>query len=82
MEKPLNIEITEIFMAKAGRGMKGFDKCFHGTIKRSTDENGNPVVFGKINVNDTIIEASAKDQWVLGDILDEMVLEVLSGERV
>jgi len=82
MEKPLNIEITEIFMAKAGRGMKGFDKCFHGTIKRSTDENGNPVVFGKINVNDTIIEASAKDQWELGDILDEMVLEVLSNEGV
>ena len=82
MEKPLNIEITEIFMAKAGRGMKGFDKCFHGTIKRSTDENGNPVVFGKINVNDTTIEASAKDQWELGDILDEMVLEVLSNEGV
>jgi len=82
MEKPLNIEITEIFMAKAGRGNKGFDRCFHGTIKRSADENGNPVVFGKIKVNDTIIEASAKDQWELGDKLDEMVLEVLSNERV
>ena len=26
------IELTEIFMAKAGKGNAGFDKCFHGKI--------------------------------------------------
>jgi len=57
----MNIEITEIFMAKEGKN--GWDNCFHGTIKRSTDENGNPIVYGKIKVNDQIIQASAKDQW-------------------
>lgn len=76
MEKRMNIEITEIFMAKAGRN--GWDNCFHGTIKRSNDENGNPIVYGKIKVNDQIIQASAKDQWELGEKLDDLVLYALN----
>jgi len=76
MEKPINIEITEIFMAKAGKN--GWDNCFHGTIKRRVDKNGNPIVYGKIKVNDQIIEATAKDQWELGEKLDEMVLFALN----
>jgi len=64
-------------MAKAGKGNSGFDRCFHGTIRREHDENGNPIVYGKIKVNDCIIYASAPDQWELGDKLDEMVLLIL-----
>ena len=71
MEKQLNIEITELFMAKAGKN--GWDKCFHGTIKRCRDEHGNPIVYGKIKVGERTIQASAKDQWELGEKLDEMV---------
>ena len=69
------LEIKEIFMAKAGK--HGWNRCFHGTIKRSRDAEGNPRVFGKIKVNDTYIEATARDQWELGDKLDELVLFVL-----
>ena len=65
-------------MAKAGKGKASWDNCFHGTIKRSTDENGDPIVFGRIKVNDQIIEATAKDQWELGEKLDEMVLVILN----
>ena len=72
----MNIEITEIFMAKAGKN--GWDNCFHGTIKRSTDENGNPIVYGKIKVKNQIIQASAKDQWEPGEKLDELVLFALN----
>jgi len=75
MRKEIKIQITEIFMAKAGKN--GWDRCFHGTIRRERDADGNPVVFGKIKVNDTIIEASAKDQWELGEKLDDMVLMIL-----
>lgn len=75
MEKSPRILITEIFMAKAGKN--GWDRCFHGTIRRETDANGNPVVIGKIKINDGYIIASAKDQWELGDKLDLMVLMVL-----
>ena len=74
-KKDLKLEITEIFMAKAGK--RGWDRCFHGTIKRETDENGNPVVRGKIWVNDGYIYAQAEDQWELGDKLDELVLMIL-----
>jgi hypothetical protein len=75
------VEITEIFMAKAGIGMKGYDRCFHGTIKRESDENGNPIVRGKIlvknNVHNGYIYAMAEDQWKLGDKLDELVILVV-----
>jgi len=77
MNKKDRYEITEIFMAKAGIGNSGFDRCFHGTIRRDQDENGNPIVFGKIKVNDCFIFASASDQWELGEKLDEMVLLIL-----
>ena len=81
MEKKMNIEITEIFMAKAGKGKASWDNCFHGTIKRCRDENDNPIVYGKIKVNDQIIQASAKDQWELGEKLDELVLFELNRDK-
>jgi len=75
MKKELKIEITELFMAKAGKN--GWDRCFHGTIRRERDADGNPVVHGKIKVNDSYIYATAKDQWELGELLDDMVLMIL-----
>jgi len=77
MKKELKVEMSEIFMAKCGIGNKGFDRCFHGTIRRERDENENPVVFGDIKVNDGYILANAKDQWELGEKLDQMVMMIL-----
>ena len=74
MKKKNDIEITELFMAKAGND---WNRCFHGTIRRERDENGNPVVYGKIKINDGYICAMASDQWELGEKLDELVLMVL-----
>ena len=51
-----------------------FTRCFHGTIKREKTEDDKPVVRGKIKVNDGFIWAEAADQWILGEMLDEMVL--------
>lgn len=79
--KKMKVEITEIFMAKAGLGMKGFDRCFHGTIKRENDINENPIVRGKILVKNKhhngYIYATAEDQWKLGDKLDELVVFII-----
>jgi hypothetical protein len=72
MKKELKIEIIEIFMAKAGKN--GWDKCFHGTIRRKCDVNGNPFVIGRIKINDGYIIANAKDQWELSEKLDQLVL--------
>jgi hypothetical protein len=74
-KKKIEIELTELFMAKCGR--KGWDRCFHGTIRREQDKNGNPVVYGKIKVGEGYIIASARDQWILGEQLDEMVELIL-----
>jgi len=73
MKKQGKIELTEIFMAKKGKGKKGFDNCFHGTIRR-----GDGIVWGNIKVNDGYVIASGKDQWDLGDKLDELVIANLT----
>lgn len=78
MSKPLNIEITELFMAKAGND---FNRCFHGTIKRGYDDNESPVVYGKIKVNNGFIYAQAEDQWELGEKLDELVFYILEYQQ-
>lgn len=69
------LEITELFMAKAGR--HGWDRCFHGTIRREIDAGGNPICFGRIKVLESVIYAMANDQWKLGEKLDELVLMIL-----
>ena len=69
------LKITEIFMAKCGE--KGWDRCFHGTIKRLKDENDIPYVFSRIKVNNGFICSRASCQWELGDRLDIIVKMVL-----
>lgn len=76
-KKPDNIQITELFAAKAGRGMKGFDRHFIGIIKRKKTEEGEDFVFSRIRVNDGYIYSAAKDQYVLGDNLDQLVILIL-----
>jgi hypothetical protein len=69
-----NLNLTELFMAKAG---DDWNRCYYGTIRRSHDENGNPIVYGKIKIGNEFIYATAADQWELGKKLDEMVLLIL-----
>ena len=68
-------ELTELFMAKAGK--TGWDRCYHGTIKRETDDEGKLFVFSRIKVNQGNICSRASDQWILGEKLDDMVLMIL-----
>lgn len=84
MKKQLKVEITELFMAKAD-----WKRCFHGTIKREKDENGNLVLSGKIYVKtdrfNEVIFAKVCDptkkprdlQDQLGEQLDNMVKLIL-----
>ncbi len=68
------IQITELFMAKAGND---WSRCYYGTIRRETDDEGNPVVYGKIKIGEGYIIARAKDQWELGEKLDVIVFLIL-----
>ena len=72
MKKGVDISLKELFMAKAGKN--GWDNTFMGVIERRTDTDGNPVVHGKVKIGTGYIVASAKDQWELGEKLDELVL--------
>jgi hypothetical protein len=77
-DKKDRLELTEVFIAKAGK--HGWNKCFYGTIQRGLDADDNPIVRGKIKVKDGFICAQARDQWELGEKLDELVLLVLEYE--
>ena len=73
------VVIKELFMAKAGKN--GWDRCFKGVVDRRTDEHGE-ILYGRINVNDKIIEASARTKDELGEKLDELVLIALHGDNL
>lgn len=76
-KKSDSIQFTELFMAKAGLGLKGFDRCFYGIIKREKTEDGEDFVFSRIRVNDGYIYSAAKDQFVLSDNLNQLVILIL-----
>jgi hypothetical protein len=50
--------------------------CFYGTIKRFTDSDGIPTVFGRIKVDDVYVCTQAADQFELGIKLDQLVIMV------
>ena len=70
--KENQFEITELFMAQAD-----INRRFYGTIKRSCDADGTPVVRGRIEVQDGFVLAHAGCQDDLGTRLDELVKMVL-----
>lgn len=74
-KKKVELQITELFMSKAG-----WDRCFHGIIKRKTDEEGRPFVYSEIKINKGYIYSRASDQWILGQMLDELTIMVLDNE--
>jgi len=71
-KKKVELQITELFMSKAG-----WDRCFHGIIKRKTDEEGSQFVYSEIKINKGYIYSRASDQWILGQMLDELTIMVL-----
>jgi len=71
IKKKDKLEITEIFMAKAGK--HGWDRCFYGTIQRGLESDGSSVVRGKIKVKEGFVLAQAGCQDELGSRLDELV---------
>ena len=71
------IEITELFMAKAGND---WNRTFVGTIERHTNPDGSKLVVGKIPVYEYEIIAIASDDVELGRKLDELVILLLDIE--
>jgi len=74
-------QITELFMAKAGLGMKGFDRCFYGTIREERTKNGILIYHGKIlvknNIHNSTIYAKSTNRNELSDMLDSLVVMIL-----
>lgn len=58
-KKKDKILITELFMGKAGWG-----RCFHGTIRRETNENGHSIVCSKISMHEGYHYDKVEKEWV------------------
>ncbi len=78
MEKkkiPQEIEISELFLVKAGNDFK---RTFIGQIYRETTKEGESIVRGNVKVQDGKIWSSAETQEELGKYLDEICKMVLN----
>jgi len=74
-EKKSKVELTEIFVAKACPTM-----VYWGIITRTVNENGNPILFSRILMDDDgLLCAQATDQKVLADQLNTMARMVVFG---
>jgi len=75
------VQITELFCAKAGLGLNGFNRCFYGTLFRKVDSDDNTIYYGKIHVkyykHDGYIYAKANNDIELRDKLDSLVIMIL-----
>ena len=75
-EKKPKVEVTEIFVAKACASM-----VYWGIITRSVDDNGNPVVFSRILMEDDgLLCAQASDQKELANNLNSMARMIVFGK--
>ena len=67
-EKKPKVEITECFVAKACSSM-----IYWGIITRSVDDNGNPILFSRILMDDDgLLCAQESDQKTLANNLNTM----------
>jgi hypothetical protein len=66
---PSGIEITELMLVKAG---DDFTRTFIGEIYRETNIDGNPIVRGKVVVNEGKIWAAGETQEELRRYLDDI----------
>ncbi len=66
-----NIQITELFLVKAGND---WTRTYMGNIKREIDADGNPVVFGSVIVEEGEIWSIAAREEQLGKNLDEICI--------
>jgi hypothetical protein len=70
-KRKLQVEITEMFMAKSDAL-----NSYYGIIKRGKDDKGNPFVFSRIIMPDGMLCSGAMEQIELGENLDKLCFEV------
>jgi len=73
MKKPKLI-ITELFLVKAD-----WKRTFYGQIRRDITDEGEPVIYGTVNINGKKVWSLAGDQRKLGKYLDDACILILEG---
>ncbi len=66
-KKGNRLQITELILV-----MANLERTFTGVINRGIDDQGLPVVFGKVKVDEGLIYSSASSEDELGRNMDEM----------
>jgi len=80
-EKKPRFELIQLFLAKAGLGLNGFDKCFYGTMREFKDEYGNQKFFSRVIVkydkHNGVIFATGSNRIELQLHSDSLVVMIL-----
>ena len=71
-KKKEEFELTELFLIKAGK--TDWDRTFIGSIKRETNDEGEPLVRMKVVVEEGMIVGMARNQDEIGANLDDVCL--------
>ncbi len=71
-KKKEEFELTELFMIKAGKN--DWSRTYIGSIKRETNEKGEPVVRMNVIVEEGMVIGMAGNQDELGANLDDVCL--------
>ena len=67
--KLMEIQISELFLVRCG---KSWDRTYMATITRGTDNLGNNVICGKVEVEDGKVWSMAESEDELARFLDEL----------
>lgn len=73
MKKP-KIVITELYLIKAD-----WNRTFMGEIRRDVTDEGEPVIYGVVDINDKKVWGLARDQKELSKLLDDTCVLILDG---
>jgi len=64
-KKDGRFELTELYLVKAD-----WHRTFIGSIERKEDKDGNPIVLGKVVINEGMVYGMAENEEKLGEYLD------------
>lgn len=64
-----DIEIVEMYLVKCGND---WSKTFMGQLERGMDADGNPIIYGKVEIEGYIVKCTGTTEEDIGDTLDSL----------
>lgn len=73
----LDLEIVELFLVKCGND---WTRTYMATLRRDIDADGNPIIYGKVEIDGYIVKCLGKTEEEIGDTLDSICEFILNSD--